>query len=112
MMRWTVRPKATIQIKDLNEGLPTCGLPVEIWGQSEGLDLTTFACRTCHFRLKIAFDLSSCRNCSKVMQAAAHHRLILFFRNDLRLRDNSIVHEAAKRIRNKEATDVSGLMMD
>lgn len=46
------------------------------------------------------------------MQAAAHHRLILFFRNDLRLRDNSIVHEAAKRIRNKEATDVSGLMMD
>ena len=45
------------------------------------------------------------------MQAVAHHRLIIFFRNDLRLRDNEIVHQAVRKIRNKEATDVSGRKM-
>ena len=39
--------------------------------------------------------------------AAAHHRLILFFRNDLRIRDNVLLHEAAKKMKSKEANSVS-----
>ena len=33
-------------------------------------------------------------------------RLVLWFRNDLRLRDNPLVHEAVQRVKSKEFDDV------
>jgi len=38
--------------------------------------------------------------------AVAPRRLVLWFRNDLRLRDNPLVHEAVKRVKSKEFDDV------
>jgi hypothetical protein len=37
---------------------------------------------------------------------AKPRRIVLWFRNDLRLRDNAIVHTAADKIRAKEADEV------
>lgn len=35
------------------------------------------------------------------------HRVVLWFRNDLRLTDNAIVHQAAQLIKKEQATEVS-----
>lgn len=35
------------------------------------------------------------------------HRLVLWFRNDLRLTDNALVHQAAQLIKKEQATEVS-----
>ena len=38
--------------------------------------------------------------------AGTGSRVVLWFRNDLRLQDNAIVHEAAQRVRSGKATEV------
>jgi deoxyribodipyrimidine photolyase len=36
-------------------------------------------------------------------------RLVLWFRNDLRLKDNCIIHEAVKRVKSKEYDEVGAI---
>ena len=40
------------------------------------------------------------------MASGGPRRLVLWFRNDLRLRDNSLLHEAVQRVKAKEFDDV------